>query len=402
METFASNTLGTVHLLDALRQLQARYRADDRTCAGVFITTDKCYENREWLYGYREDDALGGYDPYSASKAAAEIAIAAYRRSYFNPDSGTTFPRIGIASARAGNVIGGGDWSEDRIVPDCIRHLQRGEPIPVRNAMATRPWQHVLEPLSGYLQLAAHQRQALRSRDAAVHRSLCGAYNFGPSLQANQPVSVLVEQILKHWPGRWLDQSDPDAPHEASRLNLAWDKAFRQLGWQPHWDFYETIRRTVDWYLFGPGDDPSKFTTRVTRQCLRNVGRLPLTSGAQRRDFIAVEDVVAAYQTILRNLEAIGRGYSEIPVGSGRAVSIRALVETIRDLTGSRTRLDFGALPQRDGEPMESKSDNSRLAALGWYPRTDLVDGLRRLVADERRRLGPPGPSGSPAGSRDA
>lgn len=248
VETYATNVMGTVHLLDALRRLEPRYQASNRVCATVLITTDKCYENREWLSAYREDDALGGYDPYSSSKAAAELAIAAYRRSYFNPARPGEPPCIGIASARAGNVIGGGDWAQDRIVPDCIRHLQRGEPIPVRNPAATRPWQHVLEPLAGYLQLAAHQHQALQARDRTALEQTCTAYNFGPALTANQPVSALVEQILTHWPGRWEDQSDATAPHEAGHLNLAWDKAFHQLAWQPRWDFNETIARTLNWY----------------------------------------------------------------------------------------------------------------------------------------------------------
>ena len=260
VETYATNVMGTVHLLDALRQLDAVYRADGsatrRTCATVFITTDKCYENREWLHAYREDDALGGYDPYSSSKAAAEIAITAYRRSYFNPDRPGDPLRIGIASARAGNVIGGGDWAQDRIVPDCIRHLQRAAPIPVRHPHATRPWQHVLEPLGGYLQLAAHQRQALEAQDpTALHRT-CTAYNFGPALNSNQPVRALVDEILKHWPGRWEDQSDPNALHEAGRLNLAWDAAFHQLGWQPRWSFNETIQRTIAWYR-GTDEQPA-------------------------------------------------------------------------------------------------------------------------------------------------
>ena len=210
VETYATNVMGTVHLLDALRPLERHYQAVNRRCASVFITTDKCYENREWLHGYREDDPLGGYDPYSSSKAAAEIAIAAYRRSYFNTDAlpgqGSARPCIGIASARAGNVIGGGDWAQDRIVPDCIRHLQRDEPIPVRNPQATRPWQHVLEPLSGYLQLAARQYQALETQDPIALQHSCTGYNFGPALSANQPVSALVAQILRHWPGQWLDQ----------------------------------------------------------------------------------------------------------------------------------------------------------------------------------------------------
>ncbi len=252
VETYTTNVMGTVHLLDALRQLDTTYRASGtasrRTCATVFITTDKCYENREWLHAYREDDALGGYDPYSSSKGAAELAIAAYRCSYFNPAQASDPPRIGIASARAGNVIGGGDWAQDRIVPDCIRHLQHGEPIPVRNPAATRPWQHVLEPLSGYLQLAARQRQALQSQDPAALQATCAAYNFGPALSSNLPVRALVEELIQHWPGQWRDQSDPTAPHEAGLLNLAWDKAFHQLAWQPRWDFAETILRTTLWY----------------------------------------------------------------------------------------------------------------------------------------------------------
>jgi len=248
VETYATNVMGTVHLLEALRQLAATYPSQQRTCAAVFITTDKCYENREWLHGYREDDALGGYDPYSSSKAAAELVIAAYRRSYFNPGQPGNPPCIGIASARAGNVIGGGDWALDRIVPDCIRHLQRGELVPVRNPDATRPWQHVLEPLGGYLKLAMRQRGALDTQDSAALQRYCSAFNFGPALDANQPVRVLVEQVLQHWPGQWVDQSDASAPHEAGRLNLAWDKAFHHLGWRPRWDFEETIKRTVLWY----------------------------------------------------------------------------------------------------------------------------------------------------------
>ena len=248
VETWDTNVMGTVHLLDALRELNQQYKQSKKTCASVFITTDKCYENREWLHGYREEDPLGGYDPYSSSKAAAELAIAAYRRSFFSVEAANPVTQIGIASARAGNVIGGGDWALDRIVPDCIRHLQRGEPIPVRNPAATRPWQHVLEPLSGYLRLAARQRQALQSQDPVALQATCAAYNFGPRLTANQPVSALVEHLLQHWSGRWTDQSDPDAPHEAGRLNLAWDKAFHQLGWQPRWDFETTIERTLGWY----------------------------------------------------------------------------------------------------------------------------------------------------------
>ena len=247
VETWDANVMGTVHLLDALRSLDQHYADSQKTCASVFITTDKCYENREWLHGYREEDPLGGHDPYSASKAATELAISAFRRSFF-PTNGRSLPRIGIASARAGNVIGGGDWAQDRIVPDCIRHLQRGEPIPLRNPQATRPWQHVLEPLGGYLQLGAAQQQALQSRNPDSIHHYCGAYNFGPAVTANQSVQKLVKEILQTWAGEWLDLSKGSAPHEAGLLSLSWDKAFHHLGWQPCWSFEETVRRTVDWY----------------------------------------------------------------------------------------------------------------------------------------------------------
>jgi CDP-glucose 4,6-dehydratase len=229
--TWSTNVMGTIHLLEALRRL-------DEPCTAVLITTDKVYRNNEWLYGYRENDPLGGHDPYSSSKAAAEIAIASWRASFCGPLPHQT-PHLRIASARAGNVIGGGDWAADRIVPDAMRALGRGEPIGVRNPAATRPWQHVLEPLGGYLRLAEHL-----SADA----SLADAFNFGPQLEANRSVRELVEAALRHWPGKWVDESDPKAPHEASLLNLVIDKAHHQLGWAPRWDFGTTVERTVSWY----------------------------------------------------------------------------------------------------------------------------------------------------------
>ena len=234
VETYDVNVMGTVHVLDAVRRL-------DRRCAAVFITTDKCYENREWLHAYREEDPLGGYDAYSSSKAAAEIAIAAYRRSFFNPASD---PKVAVASARAGNVIGGGDWAADRIVPDSIRALEKGEAIPVRNKRSTRPWQHVLEPLSGYLSLGAR----LTTSTGGERQQLSSAFNFGPLLSSNRTVAQLVDQLLKHLRGEWVDRSDPHAVHEASLLNLATDKAFHLLQWQPVWSFEETIEETARWY----------------------------------------------------------------------------------------------------------------------------------------------------------
>ena len=230
VETFATNLMGTVNLLEALRGL-------NKSCAAVFITTDKCYENREHHRGYRELDCLGGHDPYSASKATAEIAISSYRRSFFQNHP------VKIASVRAGNVIGGGDWATDRIVPDSIRALQKGRPIGVRSPHAIRPWQHVLEPLSGYLWLAA----CLSQPSARTHL-LTSAFNFGPARETNRTVRELVEEVLKHWPGKWIDRSNPRAVHEAKLLHLETTKAFRLLKWKPVWNFSETIEQTVVWY----------------------------------------------------------------------------------------------------------------------------------------------------------
>jgi CDP-glucose 4,6-dehydratase len=252
VETWEANVLGTIHVLEALRLL-------DHPCAAVFVTTDKCYENREWLHAYRESDPLGGHDPYSSSKAATEIAISAWRRSFF-PAAG----QVKIASARAGNVIGGGDWALDRIVPDAMRALERGETIPVRNKTATRPWQHVLEPLGGYLWLAALlAHPALFGPAAPDPAEFRAAFNFGPRLESNRTVARLIEEILKHRTGQWEDRSNPNAPHEASLLNLSIEKAFHLLHWRPVWDFEETIARTVDWYtrVEQSADTPLALTT---------------------------------------------------------------------------------------------------------------------------------------------
>ncbi len=232
--TFDVNVLGTIRVLDALR-------TTSHPCSVVCVTTDKCYENREWLYGYREEDPLGGHDPYSASKAAAEIAIASYRRSFF-----TGHP-VRVASVRAGNVIGGGDWAVDRIVPDSVRALAAGRPVAVRNRRATRPWQHVLEPLSGYLWLAAR---------LAASEAYAGAFNFGPSHDADRTVEELVAEVLRHWPGSWEDHTLPGAVHEAGRLQLATDKAHAMLGWAPAWKFSEGVAATVSWYR-GAHEDPA-------------------------------------------------------------------------------------------------------------------------------------------------
>ncbi len=242
--TFETNVTGSIHLMEALR------RGARKPCAVVMVTTDKCYENREWLHAYREEDPMGGHDPYSASKGCAELAVASYRRSFFAATlrPGYDGAPIALASARAGNVIGGGDWAADRIVPDCIRALREGEAIPVRNRTSTRPWQHVLEPLSGYLSLGQQMAEALGARDASALDRLCAPFNFGPNLPSNRTVAELVEEVLRHWPGKWLDQSDPHAPHEAGRLNLTIDKAFHLLRWAPVWTFEETLDATVAWY----------------------------------------------------------------------------------------------------------------------------------------------------------
>lgn len=238
IETFDTNVMGSVHVLDALRQLE-------KPCDAVIITTDKCYENKETARPYTEDAPMGGFDPYSASKGACELVVSSYRRSFFHPDDYGIKHQVSLASARAGNVIGGGDWAPDRIVPDCIRTLAKGEPISVRSPQATRPWQHVLEPLGGYLVLG---QKLSEDKASNVWKEVCSGYNFGPDPESNRSVKELVEEVLKSWPGSWDDQSDPNAVHEAGLLNLSIDKASRLLDWKPVWDFSSAIFETVRWY----------------------------------------------------------------------------------------------------------------------------------------------------------
>ncbi len=232
LETWATNVQGSLNLLQALKPLA-------HTCAVVMVTTDKVYANREWDFGYRENDNLGGHDPYSASKAAAEIAIASWRSSFCGSAPHQT-PYLAIATARAGNVIGGGDWAENRIMPDAMRALAVKDCILVRRPAAMRPWQHVLEPLSGYLVLA--ETLALTGN---THAS---SFNFGPSLDSNRSVRDLLEAALAFWPGEWQVLTDETAPHEAGRLHLQTDKAHHLLGWRPRWSFITTVERTVAWY----------------------------------------------------------------------------------------------------------------------------------------------------------
>lgn len=229
VETYSTNVIGTLHLLEALRRV-------DHPCAAVLVTTDKVYDNHAGQRAYTEHDRLGGHDPYSSSKAAMEIATCSWRRSFFEAHP------VKIATARAGNVVGGGDWAADRIVPDCIRALQRGAPISVRHPAAVRPWQHVLEPLAGYLWLAA--RLAATKTDPR----LLSAFNFGPADDSSRTVRDVVEALLREWPGVWVDASTPGSVHEASLLRLDIAKAREVLGWYPTWGFAETIRETARWY----------------------------------------------------------------------------------------------------------------------------------------------------------
>jgi CDP-glucose 4,6-dehydratase len=231
LQTFQTNAVGTAHLLESVRRAEL-------PCLLIVVTSDKCYENREWEFAYRENDALGGHDVYSMSKAATELVAQAWNKSFFKPH-----PKLGsVATVRAGNVIGGGDYAQDRIVPDCIRALMEQKPILVRNPAAIRPWQHVLECLSGYLWLAA------RLYGEPKDSPLATPFNFGPEPSARQPVRRLVEEILRSWPGQWVDGSTPNSVHEAVLLSLSIEKAGALLGWSPGWNFQEAIQRTVSWY----------------------------------------------------------------------------------------------------------------------------------------------------------
>jgi CDP-glucose 4,6-dehydratase len=253
METLGVNVMGTGNLLEAVR-------AAHRPCAVVVVTSDKCYENREWLWGYREDEAMGGHDVYSMSKGAAELVTAAWRRSFFPPQR-VAEHGVSLATARAGNVMGGGDWAADRIVVDSIAALAGGRPIPVRSPASIRPWQHVLEPLSGYLWLGARLLGPERA-------SACEAWNFGPRQEDARPVRELVETLIRHWgSGSWVDCHDPAAPHEARQLRLSIEKALTRLGWGPRWRFDVAVQRTVQWYrAFHSGASANELADLCRRQ----------------------------------------------------------------------------------------------------------------------------------------
>lgn len=233
VETFSTNVIGTVHVLEA-----AREAADVKVC--ISITSDKCYENREWVWGYRENEMLGGRDPYSASKACAELVARSYRDSYFNTGSADA-DGMALATVRAGNVIGGGDWAEDRLIPDIIRAIMERRAVVVRNPSAIRPWQHVLEPLLGYLKLA--------ERLWTDPDRFCGAWNFGPAEESAQPVSWVVEHLTRRWGGgaSWELDTAPN-PHEAHYLKLDCSKARTDLGFVPKLDLATALEWVVEWF----------------------------------------------------------------------------------------------------------------------------------------------------------
>ena len=232
-ETYEVNVMGTLNVLECIRNTSS-------VKVGIMITTDKCYENKEQIWPYRETDPMGGYDPYSSSKACAEILISSYRNSFLNPKDydkhGTS-----IASVRAGNVIGGGDWSKDRIVPDCVRALLNGKDIEIRNPNAVRPWQHVLEPLSGYLLLGAKMFKN--------GKNYCEGWNFGPERHSIVKVEEVISTIIKEWGnGEWVNSSSSEDFHEANLLSLDISKAKTYLNWEPAWDLTKCIQMTVAWY----------------------------------------------------------------------------------------------------------------------------------------------------------
>ena len=229
LETWSTNLFGTLNILEAMRSMKKK-------CACILITSDKCYANKEWSWGYRENDLLGGSDPYSSSKACSELAIKSYIESFFKKDLS-----VRISSVRAGNVIGGGDWSEDRIVPDCIRAWSKDEIVKLRSPYSTRPWQHVLEPISGYLSLGSK----LYSSDRFHGES----YNFGPQIAENNSVLDLVSKMSEFWEKvKWEFNCDEQKPYECGLLNLNCDKAFFDLKWHSVLNFQDTVRYTIEWY----------------------------------------------------------------------------------------------------------------------------------------------------------
>jgi CDP-glucose 4,6-dehydratase len=246
VDTYTTNVIGTVNVLEAARKCP-------NLKAIVSVTTDKCYENKEWEWGYRENEPMGGHDPYSSSKGCAELVISAYRRSFFSSEDTAS-----LASARAGNVIGGGDWAKDRLIPDILKAFEKSKPVVIRNPLSTRPWQHVLEPLSGYLVLA--QELFLNGDDYAE------SWNFGPKDEDCKPVSWILDQMVKYWGNNasWnLDKNNN--PHEAGFLKLDCSKALNRLKWFPKWNLDETLEMIINWHkiYIKAGD--------VKKQCLKDI-----------------------------------------------------------------------------------------------------------------------------------
>ncbi|HZG86172.1 CDP-glucose 4,6-dehydratase [Paenibacillus sp.] len=246
VETYATNVMGTVHLLEAVRSCR-------NVKAVVNVTTDKCYENKEWVWGYRENEPMGGYDPYSNSKACSELVTSAYRSSYFNPSKYEEHG-VALASARAGNVIGGGDWATDRLIPDCVRSLLNGEKIVIRNPSAIRPWQHVLEPLSGYLLLAEKLFEG--------NGKYAEGWNFGPNDDDAKPVEWIVRKLCEKWPdSAGYNVDNNPHPHEANFLKLDCSKAKTVLGWHPAWSLDEALSQILKWvYAYRDGEDMRKIS----------------------------------------------------------------------------------------------------------------------------------------------
>jgi CDP-glucose 4,6-dehydratase len=249
VETYATNVMGTVNLLEAIRQISS-------IRAVLVVTSDKCYENREWSRAFRETDPLGGRDPYSSSKACQEIITSAYRAAFFGPSAGN----VAVASARAGNVIGGGDWAADRLIPDAVRAFTLRRPLEVRNPKAVRPWQHVLEPLSGYLSLA--------ERLFSEGQRWAEGWNFGPLDEDAKPVEAVVEHLVMRWGdgARWIAASGSH-PHEAGLLTLDCTKSRNELGWKPKWRLDRTLDAVVDWHrAFSRGTDMQSFCVQQIKE----------------------------------------------------------------------------------------------------------------------------------------
>jgi CDP-glucose 4,6-dehydratase len=253
--TWATNVMGTVHLLEALRTLT-------RPCSAVIVTTDKVYGASPKAHA--EHHTIKASDPYGSSKAAVELAVAAWRETYFSlaGRGKESFPNVALATARAGNVIGGGDWAKDRLVPDCVRALSRNRPVSVRSPDAIRPWQHVLDPLAGYLLLGAKLSQSLNSGNRPQLAELSGAFNFGPGTSDHRTVASLVDEVISHWPGHWTTEEKPSPIVESGALRLDARKARRILGWKPRWRFEESVFETVSWYRYASSPSAALEITR--------------------------------------------------------------------------------------------------------------------------------------------